>query len=157
MFFAIERLNFSLEEHLDDFSNLNYVAFMLAGFKNCLALFVCSLFCLAMRSPSNNSTYAGLDIWETENPDYSMLARIVIDKDEKKLLAAEPCEDDDCNWGWTSLVDSPGGYIARYTSEDVTYELFVREMNDQEIQLYITSTISQESKVFLALDRMYRP
>ena len=129
---------------------------MLAGFKNCLALLVCSLLLLAMRSPASNASFAGMDVWETENPDYSMLSKIVIDKDEKKLLAAEPCEDDDCNWGWTSLEDSPGGYIARYESEDVTYELFVREMSTEEIQLYITSTISPKSKVFLALDHMYR-
>ncbi|MEM6342754.1 MAG: hypothetical protein AAF927_02705 [Bacteroidota bacterium] len=109
-----------------------------------------------MRSPATHSSFVGMDVWETENPDYSMLSRIVIDKNDQKLLAAEPCDEDDCNWGWTKLEDSPGGYIARYESEDVTYELFVREMSTEEIQLYITSTISAETKVFLALDRMYR-
>lgn len=129
---------------------------MMAAWKNCLALFVCSLLCLAMRSPASNLAFTGMDVWETDNPDYAMLSRIVIDKENAQLLAAEPCEDEDCNWGWTQLVDSPGGYTARYTNESVTYELFVRVMNDEEIQLFISSTVPKETKIFLAQDRMYR-
>ena len=69
---------------------------MLAGFKNCLALLVCSLLLLAMRSPASTVSFDGMDVWETENPDYSMLSRIVIDKDEEcgngtRIRKSEQC------------------------------------------------------------------
>ena len=127
---------------------------MTAALRNCLALFFICLLCVAMRSPSQS--LKGLDVWESSNPEYSLVSQVVIDKNENKLLAVEPCEYEDCNWGWTDLTPITGGYLARYQNVGITYELYVREINPNEIQLFITSATPKDTRVLLALDHLHR-
>ncbi len=120
--------------------------------KICLILCLSACTMLSMRPLSAFD----LDVWESEDPLYGILARLDIDHERSQMRAFEVCNTGHCSWGWTKLEPIVGGYVARYQEGNLKYELYLIREDVDRIQLIIVAAQNDEVSAFLSQAHFHR-
>ena len=122
-----------------------------------VSLILCMTACLTVSMRNQDGILAKeTEVWKSEDPVYGILSRLMIDRGQARLSAFESCGPEECSWGWTQLEAKKDGYVATYHEGRMSYQLFVKEVEPDLIQLAITASMDDEAATMLSLAHFHR-
>lgn len=102
---------------------------------SCTVLYFSSVFL----SPIQAQDIIGTSTWENTDPYSGVLSKLFIDTRNWNLTAYEDCMEGDCSWGSERMMPTDDGFVVTYFKDFTEYEIFVRPLNEDLIQVVATT------------------